>query len=184
MDRGYLMDAFFFGLGYSSTQASIAMRMPGQMADIRGTVTTAQKAQLLAAQGIAAHVFDGTSPGATLRADLRKSSHVILSIAPGAEGDPALLHHRADLDAAEGLQWLCYYSTVGVYGDFGGDWIDELAPLVPRNDRSDRRVLAEQAWRDYARARGVPLAILRLAEKSTGRAARPSTSCATARRGG
>jgi nucleoside-diphosphate-sugar epimerase len=52
---------------------------------------------------------------------------------------------------------------VGVYGDFGGDWIDEDAPLVPRNERSDRRVLAEQAWRDYARARGVPLAILRLA---------------------
>ena len=29
--------------------------------------------------------------------------------------------------------------------------------------RSDRRVLAEQAWRDYAAARGIPLCILRLA---------------------
>jgi nucleoside-diphosphate-sugar epimerase len=88
---------------------------------------------------------------------------VIFSIAPGAEGDPALIHHRADLDAAGDLQWLCYYSTVGVYGDFAGEWIDESAPLVPRNERSDRRVVAEQAWRDYARERGVPLAILRLA---------------------
>jgi nucleoside-diphosphate-sugar epimerase len=34
---------------------------------------------------------------------------------------------------------------------------------VPRNERSDRRVLAEQAWRDYAAQRGVPLTILRLA---------------------
>ena len=32
-------------------------------------------------------------------------------------------------------------------------WIDESAPLVPRNERSDRRVLAEQAWRDYAARR-------------------------------
>ncbi|WP_369684700.1 NAD-dependent epimerase/dehydratase family protein [Devosia ginsengisoli] len=110
-----------------------------------------------------AHVFDGSAPGATLGPSLRRASHVVFSIAPGADGDPALLHHRADLDAAENLQWLCYYSTVGVYGDFGGDWIDEAAPLVPRNERSDRRVLAEQAWRDYARARSVPLAILRLA---------------------
>jgi nucleoside-diphosphate-sugar epimerase len=94
---------------------------------------------------------------------LRAATHVVFSIPPGAGGDPALVHHPADLDAAENLQWLCYYSTVGVYGDFGGAWIDEGAPLVPRNERSDRRVAAEQAWRDYAATRGVPLAILRLA---------------------
>ena len=88
---------------------------------------------------------------------------MVLSIAPDEAGDPALVQHRAELDAAPSLQWLCYYSTVGVYGDFGGDWIDESAPLVPRNARSDRRVLAEEAWRDYAAERGVPLTILRLA---------------------
>ncbi len=157
------MNAFFFGLGFSSTAAAMRMLASGQYADIGGTVRSPEKAQLLRAKGLSAHVFDGTAPGATLGPNLRKASHVIFSIAPGSEGDPALLHHRADLDAAEGLQWLCYYSTVGVYGDFGGAWIDETAPLVPRNDRSDRRVLAEQVWRDYAAQRGVPLTILRLA---------------------
>lgn len=157
------MNAFFFGLGFSSTAASMRMLTSGQYVDIGGTVRTAEKAQLLRAKGLSAHVFDGTAPGPTLSPDLRKSSHVIFSIAPGEKGDPALRHHRADLDAAENLEWLCYYSTVGVYGDFGGAWIDESAPLVPRNERSDRRVLAEQAWRDYAAERGVKLAILRLA---------------------
>ncbi|WP_354064951.1 NAD-dependent epimerase/dehydratase family protein [Devosia sp. 2618] len=118
---------------------------------------------MLTRSGIVGHMFDGTAPGPTIGPALRKASHVVFSIAPGADGDPALLRHRADLDAAENLQWLCYYSTVGVYGDFGGAWIDESAPLVPRNERSDRRVLAEQAWRDYAAERGVPLTILRLA---------------------
>ncbi len=157
------MKAFFFGLGFSSLAAAAALRMQSETIDVSGTVRTQDKADRLTVDGIRAHVFDGTMPGATLGGDLRRASHVILSIAPGAEGDPALLHHRADLDAAQDLQWLCYYSTVGVYGDFGGEWIDETAPLVPRNDRSDRRVVAEQAWRDYAQARGVPLAILRLA---------------------
>lgn len=154
------MNAFFFGLGFSSMAAVSALPEGTQVA---GTVRSGEKAGALRGQGIAAHVFDGTAPGTTLGPDLRKSSHVVLSIAPGEAGDPALLHHRADLDAAVGLEWLCYYSTVGVYGDFGGAWINETAPLVPRNDRSDRRVLAEQAWRDYAAQRGVPLAILRLA---------------------
>lgn len=157
------MNAFFFGLGFSSTAASIRMLTSGQYESIGGTVRTAEKAGALRAKNLHAHVFDGTAPGLTLGPDLRAASHVIFSIAPGADGDPALIHHRADLDAAEGLEWLCYYSTVGVYGDFGGAWIDETAPLVPRNDRSDRRVLAEQAWRDYAAQRGVKLTILRLA---------------------
>ncbi|HEY8576759.1 MAG TPA: NAD-dependent epimerase/dehydratase family protein [Devosia sp.] len=157
------MSAFFFGLGYSSTAAAEWMLREKQFVGIGGTVRTAEKAAALRARGLRAHVFDGTKPGSTLAPDLRQASHVIFSIAPAGDGDPALFHHRADLDASERLEWLCYYSTVGVYGDFGGAWIDESAPLVPRNERSDRRVLAEQAWRDYAAERGVPLAILRLA---------------------
>ena len=157
------MKAFYFGLGFSSAAAAQFMRMGAHTASIECTVRTQDKADLLSREGIGAHVFDGTAPGATAGPAVRAASHVIFSIAPGADGDPALIHHRADLDAAGELEWLCYYSTVGVYGDFGGDWIDERAPLVPRNARSDRRVLAEQAWRDYAAARGVPLTILRLA---------------------
>ena len=157
------MNAFFFGLGFSSQAAATALRLGEPSVSISGTVRSADKAEMLSRAGIDAHLFDGTAPGINLGPSLRQSTHVIFSIAPGEAGDPALLHHRADLDAAANLQWLCYYSTVGVYGDFGGAWIDETAPLVPRNDRSDRRVLAEAAWRDYARERGVPLAILRLA---------------------
>lgn len=157
------MNGFFFGLGYSSQAAAERMQASGHYGFVGGTVRSAEKVEALRARKLHAHLFDGTAPGPTLGSDLRDSSHVVFSIAPGADGDPALLHHRADLDAAAGLEWLCYYSTVGVYGDFGGEWIDETAPLVPRNERSDRRVLAEQAWRDYAGQRGVPLTILRLA---------------------
>ena len=157
------MNAFFFGLGFSATAASIRCSRSGHYASTGGTVRSAAKAERLQALGLRTHLFDGTAPGPTLGPDLRAASHVVFSIAPGGEGDPALIQHRADLDAAEGLEWLCYYSTIGVYGDFGGAWIDESAPLVPRNERSDCRVAAEQAWRDYAEARGVKLTILRLA---------------------
>lgn len=156
------MRAFFFGLGFSSQQSAMAMRTNG-FASVGGTVREAEKAARLRAIGLDAVVFDGTAPGADVSAALTGATHVVLSIAPDEMGDPVLRHHRADLDAAPALEWLCYYSTVGVYGDFDGDWIDETAPLVPRNMRSDRRVLAEQDWRDYAAGRGVPLCILRLA---------------------
>ncbi|KRA96569.1 NAD(P)-dependent oxidoreductase [Devosia sp. Root685] len=157
------MRTFFFGLGYSSQASAQLMQMSGEFASTLGTVRTSDKANRLTKSGLSAVVFDGTAPGPDVAAVLRDSTHVVVSIAPDETGDVVLRHHRADLDAMPNLQWLCYYSTVGVYGDFGGAWIDESAPLSPRNLRSGVRASAEEEWIDYARARGVPLCILRLA---------------------
>jgi len=157
------MRAFFFGLGFSSQASVAALRERGQFVSISGTVRDAEKALALTSRGTDAVVFDGTAPGPNVAARIDECTHVVISIVPDAEGDVALRHHRADLDAMPDLRWLCYYSTVGVYGDFGGAWIDESAPLNPQNARSAHRVRAEQEWIDYARARNVPLTILRLA---------------------
>ncbi len=158
------MGVFFFGMGYSSLAAAKAIHETmGSEIPIFGTTRTEEGVEAMAESPYRMHVFDGTAPGATLVPDLRRATHVVLSIPPNEEGDPALNRHRADLDAAQRLEWLCYYSTVGVYGDFGGAWIDESAPTRPVNKRSMQRVEVEQQWRDYAASRGVPLLILRLA---------------------
>ncbi len=158
------MDVFFFGMGYSSHATAQALH---QFVDppprISGTTRTAEGAGAYADTDYRMHLFGGDAAGPTLGPDLRQATHVILSIPPDEHGDAALLRHRADLDAAERLEWIGYFSTVGVYGDFGGAWIDEDAPTRPINPRSKQRVLAEEAWRDYARERGVPLFIERLA---------------------
>ncbi len=180
MTRG----AFFFGLGYSAQAAAEAMRETSAYSAIGGTVRSPEKAAALQSQGLAAIVFDGQTPGSEVGTALRGGvSHVIASAAPDAAGDPVLRLHKAELDAAADLQWLCYYSTVGVYGDFGGAWIDETAPLDPRNERSFWRLQAEEAWRGYAQRRGVPLLILRLAGiYGPGRSALDKMRDGTARR--
>ena len=158
------MNVFFFGMGYSSRATALALHeMRDPTIPIAGTTRSAEGAEAFADSNSRIHVFDGEVPGATLGPELRQATHVILSIPPDERGDPALLHHRADFDAAENLEWIGYFSTVGVYGDFGGEWVDEDAPTRPVNIRSRQRVEAEEAWRDYAEARGVPLFIERLA---------------------
>ena len=158
------MGVFFFGMGYSSLAAANAIHQTiATDIPIFGTTRTEDGLEALADSPYRMHVFDGNVPGETLVPDLRKATHVVLSIPPTEAGDPALNLHRSDLDAAPDLEWLCYYSTVGVYGDFGGQWIDETAPTRPINPRSAHRVEVEQQWRDYAAGRGVPLLILRLA---------------------
>jgi len=153
------MQTFFFGMGYSSSATAEALRAGDAQMRIAGTVRDPGTP----AEGIRLHRFDGQSPGATLGEDLAATTHLIVSIAPDAEGDPVLRHHAGDIAAMPLLQWIGYFSTVGVYGDFGGGWVDETAETHPVNLRSQMRVAVEQQWRDVAAVRGVPLAILRLA---------------------
>jgi nucleoside-diphosphate-sugar epimerase len=159
-----MMGIFFFGMGYSSLATARAIhRNIDPDIPIAGTTRSTDTAELLADTAYRIHVFDGLSPGTTLSEDLSRATHVVLSIPPDEHGDPAFNLHRETIAATPNLEWLGYFSTVGVYGDFGGEWVDESAPARPVNPRSEIRVEVENRWREFADKRGVPLLILRLA---------------------
>jgi nucleoside-diphosphate-sugar epimerase len=115
---------FIFGLGYSATRIARAL-------DARGweVVSTGNEGTLR---------FDDMG---NVRAALADSDHVLSSVPPGGEGlDPVL-----DLygDALAG-KWLGYLSSTGVYGDVGGAWVDESAPIG--KGRRTARAEADAAW--------------------------------------
>jgi nucleoside-diphosphate-sugar epimerase len=71
-------------------------------------------------------------------------------------------------------------STIGVYGDHAGGWVDESTPPKADLDRTRMRVAAEQAWTDTT---GGDAAILRLAGiYGPGRNALVTLRAGTARR--
>ena len=59
-------------------------------------------------------------------------------------------------------QRLVYISTSGVYGDCGGDVIDETRRVRPFSDRARRRLDAEQQLRGWGAENGVQVSILRV----------------------
>jgi nucleoside-diphosphate-sugar epimerase len=61
------------------------------------------------------------------------------------------------------LQWVGYLSTTGVYGDRGGDWVDEESSLEPNTTRGERRLKAEQNWLKLCNDHGLPVHLFRLA---------------------
>ncbi len=150
---------FCFGLGYSALSTARMISKAGWQ--IRGTVRSAGKAQALKPEGIDAVVFDGTGPGAEVAAKLAGCDAVLVSIAPGEDGDPALIHHGTDI-AATKPKALIYLSTVGVYGNHDGAWVDEETPVAPRSERSIRRAAAEQAWLDFGAEHDLPVMVFRL----------------------
>lgn len=54
-------------------------------------------------------------------------------------------------------------STTAVYGDQGGDWVDEDTPPRPATQRAHRRLDAERTLRAFGRAQDVPVVVLRVA---------------------
>lgn len=103
--------------------------------------------------------FDGEATPALLAA-ARVADVVLVSAAPGEAGDPFLGPLGEAL--AEGQGPLVYLSTIGVYGDSGGAWIDESAATAAAAPRARRRIEAEAGWQALGRRAGRPVAVLRL----------------------
>lgn len=155
------MTVFVFGLGYSALHF---LRRPAEGEDNpAGTVTTRAKAQALARGGIATFVFDGEAADPGIAERLAAADSLLVSIPPDADGDPVLRHFGATIARAPRLERIIYLSTIGVYGDHDGRWIDETNVPHPVNERSRDRLAAERAWQDLAAPTGKSVHILRLA---------------------
>jgi nucleoside-diphosphate-sugar epimerase len=133
---------------------------------ITGTVRGAERSAILNAYDtdhLRALVFDGHNATPELTSAIGEADDVLVSVPPKDNGDPVFDVLADVLAAAKHLRSIVYLSTVGVYGDQGGDWVDEQTPTRPDLERGRERLAAERAWQDFGARRGIAVAILRLA---------------------
>lgn len=155
------MTVMIFGCGYSGK--AIAKAFAAEGFSVAGTVRTAEGAETLSAHNIRSFVFDGSGFDEPLLAALKDVTHLVQSIPPGKGHDPLLKLVSGKLKTlCPKLQWIGYLSTVGVYGDHGGGWVNEETPGSPILGRSIERVDTEEAWTEDGLTAGAPVAVLRL----------------------
>lgn len=143
-----------FGHGYSAK--ALTRLLPSNWT-VYGTTRSQEKFADVKASGAEPLLW----PGADIESNLAESTHILLSAAPLAEGDPVLLELADQIrDHAPKLEWVGYLSTTGVYGDHQGAWVDETTPLTPSTKRGQMRKDAEAAWQSIP---NLPLHIFRLA---------------------
>jgi nucleoside-diphosphate-sugar epimerase len=117
-----------FGLGYAASHLAARLRARGW--DVAGTTKDARGDSI---------AFGDES---TVLAALRSATHILSSVPPVAGVDPVLARY-GDAIAIAPATWVGYLSSTGVYGDAGGAWVDESAPI--RGRRADRNA-ADAAW--------------------------------------
>jgi nucleoside-diphosphate-sugar epimerase len=127
-----------FGLGYTAGRLARRLESGGWTIASTGSAGTMR--------------FDDR---AAVLAALGRATHVLSSVPPGETGDPVLAGYGDALRAAP-ARWIGYLSSTGVYGDTGGAWVDETAPVG--TGRRGARTEADLAWQ----ALGRPAHIFRL----------------------
>ena len=112
-----------FGLGYCARFIAEELRARGWNVEATGSAGTI--------------AFDDDT---AVRAALGRADAVLSSVPPVEGQDPVLARYGDALAAP----WLGYLSSTGVYGDTGGAWVDETAPIG--GGRRSARALADAAW--------------------------------------
>jgi len=147
-----------FGHGYSAR--ALAARLIPRGWRVVGTTRSEDKAADIREAGAEALIWPGEDP----RPALDAATHLLLSAGPDAGGDPVLNALGPDIAArADRFAWAGYLSTLGVYGDRQGGWVDETADCRPATERGRLRLAAEAAWMQMHREHGLPLHVFRLA---------------------
>jgi nucleoside-diphosphate-sugar epimerase len=153
-----------FGLGYSADH--FLGQFGDRFAHIVGTVRGAERAALLNTRfggRVRAFAFDGSVATPEVTRAIAAAHAALVSIPQTQNGDPVLTAFASALNEAKLMRAVVYLSTVGVYGDHAGAWVDEQTPPRPDSARSRERLAAERAWQDFGARSGIAVAILRLA---------------------
>lgn len=126
-------------------------------------IGTSRAPDKIVASGVETLAFGGERAPPELREAVASADCLLISAAPGEAGDPVLAAIATDIATAPKLQSIVYLSSLGVYGDHAGAWVDETARTLPPHSRGAARVDAEAAWQALGRKRNTPVAVLRLA---------------------
>lgn len=130
---------------------------------IRGIVRSQASASTLKTLGIEPIVVDLDSQ-ISLRAITYQGCSVFYFAPPprGGTKDTRMQHWLASIEPDNLPDKIVLLSTTAVYGDTGGDWINEESDTTPSTERGLRRLDAEQQLLLWAKVHSVDAVILRV----------------------
>ncbi len=155
------MNLFIFGPGYTAQQ--FVRTYQGQFARISGTFRSDLKAAALKTSGIIPYFFDVERHDAGILDEIAGADALLVSIPPVLGQDPVLKSLSHAIASASRLRWIGYLSTVGVYGNANGVWVDETTLPSPVNERSRHRIAAEDQWLNLGKDAPFAVQVFRLA---------------------
>ena len=175
------MRLFAFGLGYCAR--FFLARSGDAFEAVAGTKRETAKAEEWAGKNIETLLFTTGQEDPAIAERLAAADIILVSVPPGTSADPVLARFGHRIAGVPRQQTIIYLSSVGVYGDRRGEWVDETMTPLPASERSLARLQAEKSWAAISSGSSKKVFILRLAGiYGPGRNALQSLKAGTARR--
>ena len=148
--------AVIVGCGY------VGRRLAAELSKEGIAVTAVTQASKVQVQGVQSVRMDFDNACADVRLDCEGST-VYYLVPPQKSGVTDIRFATFVRSVVDGLPAkFVLISTTGVYGDCGGEWVNESASLNPATDRARRRAAAEASCLHWASSTGVTHVILRV----------------------
>jgi nucleoside-diphosphate-sugar epimerase len=149
------------GCGYVGTRLARRLRARGP---VLALVRSSGSAESLRREGIPVIAFNLDTDLRETVFDLPSEPDGVVYLAPPSGSGTADLRLARFLEALGTTRpkVLLYLSTTGVYGDTGGAPVDEDSPVAPREERSRRRLDAEQRVAQWCEARHIRWVVFRV----------------------
>jgi len=92
---------------------------------------------------------------------LEEADHILLSIAP-INGADIVIKNFQNYFKVNKLKWITYLSATSVYGDHGGEWVNENSKTKPTSSNGIERLKVEREWIKLSDKFDLPFQIFRL----------------------
>ena len=92
---------------------------------------------------------------------LDEADHILISIAP-VNGEDIVIKNFKERFKNKKFKWITYLSATSVYGDHGGEWVDETSKTNPTSINGIQRLKVEKNWIELSQQYNSPLQIFRL----------------------
>ncbi len=155
------MNFFAFGLGYCARH--FIARSGSPFDAVAGTVRAPAKVAEFANENIETFVFGPEQEDAAIAERVALADVLLVSVPPGVSADPVLARFGHRIASLRRPQTIVYLSTIGVYGDMRGEWVDETTTPAPSSERSLARLQVEKSWAAIGKESDKKVHILRLA---------------------
>ncbi len=156
--------ALFLGAGYTAKTMMRQLKSDPVFKAMKmvGTTRSGQNFAGIRQAGAEPFIYEGEGKSAKMAELIRKAEIILISISPDKDGDIILRNFKDDITANSQLKWVGYLSTVGVYGNHDGNWVDEESETRPGSKRSAWRKIAENQWLERFEGMGLPVHLFRL----------------------
>ena len=146
IEKEIRMDLTFLSFGHGYTAQALTPYLNDKGWRVFGTSRTKDNFSNIEKSG-AIPILWGSDE---LRSVIREAALVLSSVSPANGSDPVIKMYGEDLkENSNRIKWAGYLSTIGVYGDTEGKWVDESSPLKPSTNRGIARLSAEKEWFKY-----------------------------------